>query len=73
MELTAPYNPESFGAAERGVGLIKMIMKKTQEEGSDMEEALAVFRNTRNESRYSPNQLFFLRNWRDPKLPDLRD
>ena len=47
-------------------------MKKTEEEGSDMEEALAVFRNTRNESGYSPNQLFFLRNWQDPKLPDLR-
>ena len=40
------------------MGLIKQIMKKTEEEGSDMEEALAVFRNIRNESGYSPNQLF---------------
>ena len=37
-----------------------------------MEEALSVFRNTRNESGYSPNQLFFLRNWRDHNLPGLR-
>ena len=47
-------------------------MKKTEEEGSCMEEAMSVFRNTRNESGYSPNQLFFLRNWRDHHLPDLR-
>ena len=30
LDLTAPYNPESSGAAERGVGLIKVIMKKTK-------------------------------------------
>ena len=60
LNLTSPYNPESSGAAERGVGLIKKIMKKTEEEGSCMEEAMSVFRNTRNESGYSPNQLFFL-------------
>ena len=30
-----------------------------------------VFRNTWNESGYSPNQLFFLRNWRDHNLPDV--
>ena len=48
--------------------MIKQIRKKTEEEGSDMKEALAVFRNTSNES---PNQLFFLRNWRDHNLPDL--
>ena len=72
LDLTSPYNPESSGAAERGVGLIKQLMKKTEEEGLCLEEALAVFRNTRNESGYSPNQLFFLRNWRDHNLPDLR-
>ena len=72
LNLTSPYNPESSGATERGVGLVKKIMKKTEEEGSCMEEAMAVFRNTRNESGYSPNQLFFLHNWRDNNLPDLR-
>ena len=45
--------------------MVKKIMKKTEEEGSRMEEAMSVFRNTRNESGYSPNQLFFLRNLRD--------
>ena len=48
-------------------------MRKTEEEGSDFEEALAVFKNTRNESGYSPNQLFYLRNWRDPNLPRVQD
>ena len=46
-------------------------MQKTEEEGSCFEESLAVFRNTRNESGYSPNQLFFLRNWWDPNLPHM--
>ena len=46
-------------------------MQKTEEEGSCFEESLAVFRNTGNESGYSPNQLFFLRNWLDPNLPHM--
>ena len=58
-----------MGATERGVGLIKAILRMTEEEGSCFKEALAVFRNIRNESGYSPNQLFFLRNWRDHNLP----
>ena len=33
LDLTAPYNPESSGAAERGVGLVKKIMQKTQPDG----------------------------------------
>ena len=71
MNLTSPYNPESSGAAECNEGLIKTIMEKTEKEGSCFEEALAVFGNTRNESGYSPNQLFFLRNWWDHNLPNL--
>ena len=55
LNLTSPYNPESSGAAKRGVGLVKKIMKKTEEEESCMEEAMSVFRNTRNKSGYSPN------------------
>ena len=34
---------------------------------------LAAFKNTRNKSGFSPNQLFFLRNWRDLTLPSLMD
>ena len=50
LKLTSPYNLESSGAAERGVRLVKKIMKKTEEDGSCMEEAMSVFRNTRNKS-----------------------
>ena len=46
-------------------------MKKIEEDGTCFEEALAVFRNTRNESSYSPNKLFFLRNWQDHNLLDM--
>ena len=38
-EFCDEYNPENVGAAERGVGLIKQIVKKTEEEGSVMEDA----------------------------------
>ena len=68
LNLTSPYNQESHGATERKIGMIKTIIKKTEEEGLCFEEALAVFRNTRNESSYSPNQLFFLRKWQDQKF-----
>ena len=44
---------------------------KTKEEGLCKEEALAAFKNTRNEDGLSPNQLLFLRNWRDPSLQSL--
>ena len=47
--------------------MVKEIMRKIKEERSSFEEPLAVFRNTRNESGYSPNQL---RNWSDPNFPD---
>ena len=48
LDFTSLYNPSSSRVTERGVGLIKQIMKKTEEEGSCFKEALAAFRNTRN-------------------------
>ena len=60
--MTATYHPESSRAAERGVGSVKAIMKKTQDKGSNFKEAFAVFKNTCNKSVYWPNQRFFLRN-----------
>ena len=46
MKLTAPYDPESLGAAERGEGLVKAIMKKTDMEGTRFEWAFASFKKT---------------------------
>ena len=71
LNLTTSYNPESSGAAEREIGLIKTIIKKTEEEGLCFEESLAVFRNTSNERGYSLNQMFFLRIWQDQKFAGL--
>ena len=71
LNLCAPYNPKSLGAAERVIKLVMAIMKRADEDGSNFEEAFAAFKNTRDKSGYSPNQLFFLRNCRDPKLPSL--
>ena len=50
---------------------MKAIMKKTEQERSCFKEALAAFQKTRNKNGFSPNQLFFLRNWRDPNLRNL--
>ena len=68
LQLTSTYIPESSGAPERGVGLVNAIMKKIKEEGPCFEEALAAFKNIRNESGFSKNQLLSLRNWRDPNV-----
>ena len=73
MNLTSLYNLESLGAAERVVGLIKAIMFKTKEEGLSFDKALTVFKNIRNESGYSPIQLFYLRYWRDRNLLNVQD
>ena len=62
LHLCLPINPNSLRAIERGVGLVKAILKKTDEEGSCFEEPFAAFKNARNDSGYSPNQLFFLHN-----------
>ena len=48
LNLTALYHPHSLDAAERGVGLVKAIMKRTDEEKSSFEESFAAFKNTRN-------------------------
>ena len=51
--------------------MVKAIIKKTHNKGSNFEDAFMAFKNTHNKSWYSPNQLFFLRNWLNPQLPDL--
>ena len=39
LNLTAPYHPKSSGAAERGIGLIKALVKKNGDVGNNYEEA----------------------------------
>ena len=35
LNLTAPYPPQRSGAAERGVGMVKAIMKRTELENTN--------------------------------------
>ena len=50
---------------------MKAIIKRTEKDNTSFDEAFSAFRNTRNSSGFLPNQLFFLRNVRDPKIPSL--
>ena len=50
---------------------MKGLLKRTETEGSCFDTAFSAYKNTRNGSGFSPAQLFFLRNVRDPRLPDL--
>ena len=51
--------------------MVKAIIKRTNNKGSNFQEAFAAWKNKRNVSGFSSNQLFFLRNIRDPKQPAL--
>ena len=53
------------------MGILKGLLKRAGTEGSCFDTIFAAYKNTRNETGFSPSQLFFLRNVRDPRLPDL--
>ena len=71
LNLTAPYHLASWGSTERGDCILKELFKKTDSEGTCFDTAFAAYKDSRNARGYSPAQLFFLRNVRDPRLPDL--
>ena len=52
-------------------GSHKILLKTVETEGTSFEDSFAAFKYTRNGSGFSPNQLFFLRNLRDHRLPSL--
>lgn len=54
--------PRSNGLAEKGVGIAKLLLKKSIEEGKSMCEALLQYRNTPLKTiNYSPSQLLMSR------------
>lgn len=66
---SSPRYPRSNGQAERYVGIIKQIMRKTNAEGKDMYLALLNYRNTPVSSmNVSPAQMLMSRRLRD-RLP----
>lgn len=72
LEFSSPYLPQSNGAAERNLSLIKRLLTKTANEGSDILAALSLFWDTPCDgSKISPFAIMFNREKRDPMLPAL--
>jgi hypothetical protein len=66
---SSPYYPKSNGLAEKGVGIVKTMLKKSKEHKQDLELYLLNYRNAPVAGLgYSPSQLLNSRNLRS-KLP----
>ena len=70
-ELAAAYHPESNGLAEAGVKQMKLLLKKCEEEGADMTDALLTWRTTPMKDGPSPSALFRGREMRIRQIPTL--
>ena len=76
---SSPYFPQGNGEAERAVGTVKNLLKKS----GDPYKALLAYRSTPLQMGYSPSQLLMgrvlrstvptTRAQRDPKIPDLSE
>ena len=63
---SSPRYPKGNGEAERYVGIIKMILRKCKEDGTDTNLALLRYRNMKIKGMtYSPAQTLFNRRLRD--------
>ena len=63
---SSPRYPKSNGEAEKYVGIIKMILRKCKEDGTDPNLALLRYRNMKIKGMmYSPAQMLFNRRLRD--------
>ncbi|CAI6364864.1 unnamed protein product [Macrosiphum euphorbiae] len=65
---SSPNYPQSNGLAERCVQIVKKLLKKSSDTGTDPYIALMQYRNTANNSLCSPAQLLMSRNLRT-KIP----
>lgn len=65
---SSPYFPQSNGLVERTVSIVKNLFNKCLESKTDPYIALLQYRNTPQESGYSPAQLLMSRSLRT-KLP----
>ena len=67
--LSSPEYPKSNGLAEKGVQVVKKLIKKCIDSKQDINLALLAFRSTPNESGLSPAQLLFGRQLRKVTYP----
>jgi hypothetical protein len=61
---SSPHHPKGNGKAEATVKVAKRLIKKVEEEGTDLRLALLHHRNTPNKVEYSPVQRIFSRRTR---------
>ena len=71
IRLSSPEYPKSNGLAEKGVQVIKNLIKKSIDSNQDINLALLAFRSAPNEFGHSPAQLLFGRQIKG-KIPILR-
>lgn len=69
IETTSPYHPKSNGLAEKAVGIVKSMLKKSKEDKQDIELYLLNYRNSPvAKLPFTPSQLLNSRNMRS-KIP----
>ena len=74
MEHSSPYNPASNGAAEKGLGILKKLLKKCSESGESFDKAFNIYRDTpKGDCEISPSRLFFRRQRRLEGMTNLKD
>jgi hypothetical protein len=74
VEHSSPYNPVSNGSAEKGLGVLKKLLKKCSDSGESFDKAFAIYKDTpRGDCVVSPSRLFYRRQKRLEGLPNLKD
>lgn len=72
LKQSSPHHQQANGMAERTIGTIKQMLKKTIEENGDIYLALLSYRNTPIYNIYSPSQILMSRMLRD-NLPRTKE
>ena len=77
IERASAYNPQSNGAAERNLGILKKLLKKSARGGEDFLQQFYIMQNMpRTAEGLSPARLFFQREVRSTMIyspPDIKD
>ena len=67
IERASAYNPQSNGSAERNLGILKKLLKKSARGGEDFIQQFYIMQNLpRTSEGLSPARLFFQRELRSP-------